>query len=59
MEPILWLLAPILVTAVFAVVLHRRSRSIDPALGRELRNRQLRRIEAVLRPGTDRPGSAE
>ena len=59
MEPLMWLLAPVVVTASFAVVLQRRNRTIDPAAGMQLRDRQLRRIEAVLRPRDDRPGSSE
>ena len=52
-EPVLWLLAPLVVTLAVATVLLRRNRTPDPAKSRELQREQLARIEEVLRP-TDR-----
>ena len=53
MEPLLWLSAPFVITAVVGWWIVRRRRPLSRIEQQEVRRRQLRRIEAVLGPGAD------
>ncbi|MCH9800929.1 MAG: hypothetical protein K0U62_05240 [Actinomycetia bacterium] len=49
-EPVLWLVAPVLVTVIVAALLLWRDRAPSPADAQELQREKLTRIEQVLRP---------
>ena len=49
-EPLLWLVAPLIVTVVVAVALLWRDRAPSPADAQELQREKLARIEQALRP---------
>jgi cytochrome c-type biogenesis protein CcmH/NrfF len=49
-EPVLWLIAPLVVTVVVAALLLWRDRAPNPADAQELQREKLARIEQVLRP---------
>ena len=49
-EPLLWLVAPLIVTVVVAAALLWRDRAPSPADAQELQREKLIRIEQALRP---------
>ena len=49
-EPLLWLVAPLIVTVVVAAALLWRDRAPSPADAQDLQREKLTRIEQALRP---------